>query len=240
MSMQIEPIAEIRTPYQTKFAIPRQPGIVSAAKGTIHFHAPFNDTNMLRGLEQFSHIWVLFCFHENAEQGWKSLVRPPRLGGNKQAGVLASRSPFRPNSIGMSLVALDAVEIDGAQGVLHVSGIDLLDRTPIIDIKPYLPYSDIQPNATGGYAETKPQLIEVSIPAKIKQQLEQIENTYNGFRTLVEQVLAQDPRPAYRKGKPDDKTYGVTLYHYDIKFTYPAVDRLEITEVMALDIQPVR
>lgn len=232
--MHIEPIAEIYTPYKTKFAIPRQPGLVPAAKGEIRFHEKYRDINMLRGLEQFSHIWLIFCFHHTEGKGWKPLVRPPRLGGNKQVGVLASRSTFRPNPIGMSLVKLESIQFHSQQPSLIVSGMDLVDQTPIIDIKPYLPYSDIQPDAVGGYAVTEPELMQVVIPEPLQLQLTEIEKQYNDFTLLVKQVLAQDPRPAYRKGKPDNKIYGVTLYGYDIRFSYPNLNQISLTEIVKL------
>jgi len=229
--VEFKPIAQITTPYKTKFAIPRQPGLVPAATGEIWFHAEYNTPEIVRGLEQFSHIWLVFCFHHTAEQGWKSLVRPPRLGGNKQIGVLASRSTFRPNPIGLSLVKLDSVQLIDNQPRLQVSGIDLVDNTPILDIKPYLPYADINTEAKAGYAASQPQPISVTIPDAVQQDIQQIEQQYTAFGALLEQVLSQDPRPAYRSGKPDHKTYGVTLYDYDIRFHYPALDRLELVSI---------
>ena len=232
--MVITPIAEISTPYQSKFAIPRQPGLVTAARGEINFLSEYSDVDMVRGLDQFSHIWLIFSFHQTAEQGWKPMVRPPRLGGNKQVGVLASRSTFRPNPLGLSLVKLDAIRVEKNTPSLIVSGIDLVDKTPILDIKPYLPYADAKIDALGGYAEQEPTNISVKISAELNQQLETINRQHSNFSKLVEQVLAQDPRPAYRKGKTDNKTYGVTLYDYDVRFHYPSIDRVELLDIRQL------
>ena len=151
-------IGQVHSPYKEKFAIPRQPGLVSAAKGTITLTGDANNPELIRELAEFSHIWVLFVFHGTQEQGWKPLVRPPRLGGNKKIGVLATRSTFRPNPIGMSVVKLESIAIEEKQVILHISGIDLLDQTPIIDIKPYVPYSDSLPTAQAGFAQSPPEI----------------------------------------------------------------------------------
>ena len=160
-SFNFDVIGTIDSPYKEKFAIPRQPGIVTAAQGQLRLTGTANNAELVRGLEQFSHIWLLFVFHGTQAQGWKPLVRPPRLGGNKKLGVLATRSTFRPNPIGMSVVKLDRIEQQNlahnkSQVTLHISGLDLLDGTPIIDIKPYVPYADIIEGAEGGYAQEQP------------------------------------------------------------------------------------
>jgi len=154
---KFDAIGVIESPYREKFAIPRQPNLVSAAKGKVVLIGEANNHELVRDIEQFSHLWLLFVFHGTQEQGWKPLVRPPRLGGNVKTGVLATRSTFRPNPIGMSVVKLDKVVTEKQQTVLHISGLDLLNGTPIIDIKPYVPYSDSVSLANGGFAQTEPE-----------------------------------------------------------------------------------
>jgi len=159
-SYQFNAIGTIKSPYQEKFAIPRQANLVTAAKGQIVLQGSANNSELLRGIEQFSHLWLIFVFHGTAQQGWKPLVRPPRLGGNKKMGVLATRSTFRPNPIGMSVVKLDSLEThlkaNKQQTILHISGLDLLNGTPILDIKPYIPYSDALADAQAGFAQQAP------------------------------------------------------------------------------------
>jgi len=209
-------IGKVESPYKEKFAIPRQPGLVSAAKGYIHFSPEFAQAELVKGLADFSHVWVIFLFHATMSQGWKPMVRPPRLGGNEKVGVLATRSTFRPNPIGMSVVKLDEVVIEHGRAKLNISSFDLMDQTPIIDIKPYVPYADALTSASGGYAQTKPdadkfikfseQAIKACSQSPKQEQL----------KLLIEQVLSQDPRPAYKQHKPDPKTYGIRLYNYNI------------------------
>jgi len=146
-------IGIIESPYKEKFAIPRQANLVTAAKGRVLLTGQQNNLDIIRDIEQFSHLWLLFIFHGTQAQGWKPLVRPPRLGGNKKTGVLATRSPFRPNPVGMSVVKLDKVSTNKQQIILYISGLDLLDGTPIFDIKPYIPYSDAITTAQSGYAQ---------------------------------------------------------------------------------------
>ena len=154
-SLNFTPIGHISSCYKEKFGIPRQPGLVSAAKAKLTLDEMF-DEECVRELEDFSHIWLQFVFHQTHTQGWKSMVRPPRLGGNSKVGVFASRSTFRPNPIGLSVVELDNIEIINSQVVLHFKGCDLVDGTPILDVKPYLPYVDAIPEAKAGYAKQKP------------------------------------------------------------------------------------
>ena len=210
-------IGYVESPFKEKFAIPRQPRLASAAKGIIKLVAPFNHPDAVRDIEQFSHLWLIFRFHQTAVQGWNPLVRPPRLGGNKKTGVFATRSTFRPNSIGMSAVKLERVIINQHQAQLEVSGIDLLDGTPILDIKPYIPYSDAIA-ADAGFAAEPPateMTIEFSdqVLAFITQQQQ-----YPALLTLITQVLAQDPRPAYKKNSTEIQQYGVRLYDFNIQW----------------------
>lgn len=215
---QIEAVAYCRTPYKQKFGIPRQPGLVSAARGFVELQAPFNHIDTVRGLEQYSHLWLVFCFHENLEQGWKTTVRPPRLGGNEKMGVFATRSTFRPNGLGQSVVKLHKIHQRKGYVGLEISGMDLLDGTPIIDIKPYIPFSDSLPDALGGIAHEAPVLADVEFSQLAKQQLQdyQKQEQYLHLESLIIGVLAQDPRPAYKKAKADPKLYQVALYDLDI------------------------
>jgi tRNA-Thr(GGU) m(6)t(6)A37 methyltransferase TsaA len=218
-SVEFNTIGYVNSPYKEKFAIPRQPGLVNSAKGTITLTGNANNPDLVRDLAQFSHIWVLFVFHGNQNQGWKPLVRPPRLGGNKKIGVLATRSTFRPNPIGMSVVKLDAIDIKDQQVILHISAMDLLNKTPIIDIKPYVPYSDSLAHAKAGFAQSQPST-DLQVTFTKQAHLEVIKYSQNipDLATFIEQVLAQDPRPAYKQGKSDDKIYGMNLYDLNIQW----------------------
>ena len=218
MSISVSPIGHIQTPYKEKFAIPRQPGLVKSALGIIQFNAEFNDPNYLRGIEQFSHLWLLFHFHQTAEQGFGPLVRPPRLGGNKKQGVFATRSTFRPNGIGMSVVEFVSVEQQQSQLSLTVRGVDLLDDTPILDIKPYVPYADNVTNVAGGIAQKSPELMPVELSSQALNQLALHKNTYPNLAALIQEVLSQDPRPAYHKNTEPTKTYGMNLYDLNIQW----------------------
>lgn len=205
-------IGHIETDYKEKFGIPRQSGLVKESKGRIRFEKEYNVPAAFRGLEDFSHIWVLWQFSEAVRESWSPTVRPPLLGGNKRMGVFATRSPFRPNSVGLSALKLDRVEISKADGViLHVSGADLLDGTPIFDIKPYLAYADSIPDATGGFTENLSERhLEVNFPKEL------LERVAEEKRTALKAVLAADPRPSYQ----DDpgRIYGMSFACYEVKF----------------------
>ncbi|WP_416305651.1 tRNA (N6-threonylcarbamoyladenosine(37)-N6)-methyltransferase TrmO [Neptunicella sp. SCSIO 80796] len=217
--MQLDPVAIIHSPYKQKFAIPRQPGLVSEAVGQIEFMPEYSDPNILRDIEQFSHLWLLFEFHQTAGQGWSPLVRPPRLGGNRKMGVFATRSTFRPNAIGMSVVELIDWQYQHNKLLLNVKGIDLLDGTPILDIKPYIPYSDAVPDAKGGFAATEPpQNTDINFSQTAQQQLDYYQQHYPQLEALIRNVLAQDPRPAYKKNNTDTQEYGMTLYDCNIRW----------------------
>jgi len=222
-------IGYVESPYKEKFAIPRQPGLVNAAQGKVILTGDANNADLVKELEQFSHIWLLFIFHGTQAQGWKSLVRPPRLGGNKKIGVLATRSTFRPNPIGMSAVKLNRIEIKNNQVSLHVSGIDLLDQTPIVDIKPYVPYSDSIANAVGGFAQNTPSTkINISYSKQARQQLNNLSSQYHQLELLITQVLEQDPRPAYKQGKVDEKSYAMRIYDLNIEWKMQGLSGLLI------------
>jgi len=205
-------IARIHTDFPTKFGIPRQSGLIEDLKAEIVFEPEFRNSDALRGIEAFSHIWLIWEFSESVRKDWSPTVRPPRLGGNKRVGVFATRSPFRPNAIGLSCVTLDSMELDTDRGpVLHVSGADLMDGTPIYDIKPYLPFADSHPEASGGYTDiTKEYGLHVIIPEKIMEIVEAEK------RNALRAVLAHDPRPSYQNDP--DRIYGMEFAGYEVKF----------------------
>ncbi len=217
-------IARIHTDFPTKFGIPRQSGLIEDLKAEIVFEPEFRNPDALRGIEEFSHIWLIWEFSEAVRKDWSPTVRPPRLGGNKRMGVFATRSPFRPNAIGLSCVTLDSVELDTDRGpVLHVSGADLMDGTPIYDIKPYLPFADSHPEASGGYTDiTKEYGLKVMIPEEVLQKVN--EKKRNALRA----VLAHDPRPSYQNDP--DRIYGMEFAGYEVKFRVEE-DVLSVTEI---------
>ncbi len=219
----IAPIGIIESPYKEKFAVPRQPRLVPEAKARVKLVGDANSPEAVRGLEQFSHVWLLFLFDQNLEAGWKPTVRPPRLGGNERIGVFASRSTFRPNGIGMSAVEIKGITKEDDQIYIDLGSVDLVDGTPIVDIKPYIPYSDSIPEAQGGYATEEPEKSTVvfSSQALTSPALAMTAKQYDTDHILrvIEQVLAQDPRPAYKKNKPDNKEYAVNLFDLNVKFS---------------------
>lgn len=221
-------IAHIHTDFPDKFGIPRQSGLVPSLQGKIIFTPEFRSPEAVRGLEQFSHIWLLWQFSENEKEHWSATVRPPRLDGNTRIGVFATRSPFRPNPIGLSSVRLERVEYDENLGpVLWVSGVDLLDGTPIYDIKPYIPYTDCHPEAAEGYTgETKQYCLQVDFPLHLLAKFP-IEK-----RKAVLGILAQDPRPAYHQD--ETRIYGVSFAGFDIKFRV-AGNLLTVCDVASLE-----
>lgn len=205
-------IAHIHTDFPTKFGIPRQSGIIESLQGQIVFEQEYRNPEALRGLEDFSHLWLLWEFSEAKRDEWSPTVRPPRLGGNVRKGVFATRSPFRPNPIGLSCVKLDHIELDAKLGpILHVTGADLMDGTPIYDIKPYIAYTDSHPDAISGFA-TRPAeyLLNVDFP---KELLNQVPETQ---RESLIAVLAHDPRPQYQDDP--NRVYGLSFGHLDVKF----------------------
>lgn len=208
----LEPLGYLATPFADKFGIPRQPRLAPHAIGTLKLLPPYNRAECVRGLSDFSHVWLQFVFHEVAGQ-WSPTVRPPRLGGNAKVGVFASRSPFRPNSLGLSLVEL--IGIDECDGItLHFAGVDLVDGTPIVDIKPYIPFVESLPAARSGFVSGAPEQLQVVFSAKAEQQINLAGTPY--LRELIAEVLAQDPRPAY--ASDPYRSYGVRLYHFDVKW----------------------
>ena len=207
----MRPIAHIHSDFATKFGIPRQSGVVGSLQAEIIFEPEFRSRDAVRGLEAFSHIWLIWEFSENVRADWSPTVRPPRLGGNVRMGVFATRSPFRPNPIGLSCVRLEDITFSDARGpVLHVAGADLMDGTPIYDIKPYLPYADAHPEALGGFAPSPKETIEVKSPPELLQKLPE------GQREALLGVLAQDPRPQYQNDP--ERVYGMSFGGWDVKF----------------------
>jgi tRNA-Thr(GGU) m(6)t(6)A37 methyltransferase TsaA len=218
MEVNLSPIGVIHSPYKEKFAVPRQAGLAVSIEAELELFPPANQEECLRGLEEFSHIWLIFLFHQNLGRGWHPTVRPPRLGGNKRVGVFASRSPFRPNPIGLSAVELLGIDPDRAGGRLRLRGVDLVDGTPILDIKPYLPYTDALSQATGAFAPKQPKLIEVKFSAAAEIDLQRWQQSYPHLRESIIEILAQDPRPAYRGKKADTATYGVRIYELNLRW----------------------
>ncbi|QWT41801.1 tRNA (N6-threonylcarbamoyladenosine(37)-N6)-methyltransferase TrmO [Dickeya dadantii] len=212
-------IGVIRSPYKEKFAVPRQPGLIRDGGGELHLLSPYNQPEAVRGLEDFSHLWLLFIFHQTASAGWHPTVRPPRLGGNARMGVFATRSTFRPNPIGMSLVELKAVRTMRDSVILELGSLDLVDGTPVVDIKPYLPFAESQPQARAGFAQLAPEAdMPIHFSALAEQQLTEHQPRHPNLRRFISQVLAQDPRPAYRKGEDDLKVYAALLLEFNVRW----------------------
>ncbi len=218
-TFQFAQIGVIRSPYKEKFAVPRQPGLVKSGGGELHLIAPYNQADAVRGLEAFSHLWLLFIFHQTMEGGWRPTVRPPRLGGNARMGVFATRSTFRPNPIGMSLVELKDIRCQGEQVILDLGSLDLVDGTPVVDIKPYLPFAEALPEAKASYAQQAPQAtMPVNFTPELAQSLPQLERRYPHLRQFIVDVLAQDPRPAYRQQEEAGKEYAVWLLDFNVRW----------------------
>ncbi len=211
--MNLQIIAHIHTDFATKFGVPRQSGIVPEVTATITFEPAYRNPDALRGLEGFSHLWLIWQFSEVKQEGWHPTVRPPRLGGNTRMGVFATRSPYRPNPIGLSCVKLERVELDTPDGpTIHVSGADLMDGTPILDIKPYLAYADSYPEATGGFiADLGDRRVQVECPDELLAPLD------DDTRRSLLSVLAHDPRPTYQNDP--DRVYGMGFAGYEVRFT---------------------
>jgi len=224
-----QPVAILHSCFKEKFAIPRQPALAPAAKGQIELLAPFDDPHALQGLEGISHLWITFVFHQaiQAPDEVRLRVRPPRLGGNQKVGVFSTRSTHRPNPIGLSVVKLEKIE--GTK--LYVSGIDLLDQTPILDIKPYVPYSDSLENAQNPMAPEQPDLIQVQFSEQALQKVIQHEQRLEQpVKDLIEQMLAQDPKPAYQQPGPD-RIYGVKIWDLEVKWHYPQTGGINVLSV---------
>ncbi len=224
MKTELNIIAHIRTDFSTKFGIPRQSGLVDELEATIIFEPEYRNPDALRGLDEYTHLWLLWQFSECIDKEWTPTVRPPRLGGNKRMGVFATRSPFRPNPIGLSCVKLLGIDKTEKYGcVIRVSGADLLDGTPIYDIKPYLPYVDSHPDASNGFAlDEKSGRLSVEIPEEI------IKIIPPEKQAALKAVLAQDPRPGYQDNP--ERIYGIEFAGFDVRFTVVS-NLLTVTEI---------
>ena len=227
-TISMDVIARMRSDFPTKFGIPRQSGLVSELRSTIVFEPEYRNADALRGLEDFSHLWIIWQFSEAVRAGWSPTVRPPRLGGNTRMGVFATRSPFRPNNLGLSSVKILGLEQTPDLGtVIHVAGADLMDGTPIFDIKPYIPYSDCHTDATGGFTDTAGEfLLNVNFPENLLAILPEDK------RQSAVGVLSHDPRPSYQR-KPD-RIYGLSFAGHDIRFKVIG-DDLTVLEVNPLN-----
>jgi tRNA-Thr(GGU) m(6)t(6)A37 methyltransferase TsaA len=229
---KIEPIAYIKSCFPEKFGIPRQSLLCPSAKGQLILLPAFNQKEAVAGLEQVSHLWITFIFHQHLNKQWKPKVRPPRLGGNKKLGVFATRSSFRPNNIGLSVVKLDRIEFrneqvskqKNQQVILHLSGLDLLDGTPVIDIKPYVPYADKVLDASNAIASVAPKLLPVVFLQPASEFIDNFKfskdsGDSNSVKNLIVEVLQQDPRPAYQE-VDSQRIYSMYLYDFDVKWSY--------------------
>jgi len=227
MDVNIQVIARMHSDFATKFGIPRQSGLVEELRSTIVFEPEFRNPDALRGIEDFSHLWIIWQFSEAVRQGWSPTVRPPRLGGNTRMGVFATRSPFRPNNLGLSSVKLLGVEHTKDFGpVLHVGGADLMDGTPIFDIKPYIAYGDSHPDAKGGFTDRAGSFeLDVDFPQVLLEKLPEDK------RSAAMGVLSHDPRPSYKKDS--DRVYGLGFAGWDIRFTVKD-QVLRVTDVVPI------
>lgn len=243
--LSLTPIAIIHTPYQEKFSVPRQPELVQDGTGVVELLPPYNSAEAVRGLEEFSHLWLLFQFDRIPQGKWQPTVRPPRLGGNRRVGVFASRSTHRPNPIGLSKVALRHVECSDGKVLLHVGAVDLVDGTPILDIKPYIAYADSEPLARSSFAQQKPM---ATLPVKFTpQSLRDLQNLAKDqphlvhFERFIREVIQQDPRPAYQRGNSQHRIYGICLHGFNIRWQIlcevdeKSQSAVEIAEVLEIN-----
>jgi tRNA-Thr(GGU) m(6)t(6)A37 methyltransferase TsaA len=223
----MEPIGFMQTCFKEKFGIPRQPGLVTGAEGTIKLRNDPFLLNAIKGLEGFSHLWVIFVFHEQDARSWKPSIRPPRLGGAKKVGVLASRSPHRPNPIGLSVVKIDKINTDASDGIeIQVSGVDVLDGTPVLDIKPYIAYADAIEGTTSGWADSPIPRTEVELTPEAESDIQARDpDGKKGLKALVIEMLSLDPRPAFQQRRmppthpeAQGSRYGFLLLDYDVKW----------------------
>ena len=235
MNFTFPAIGIIHSCFKEKFGIPRQPGLAPLATAELELLPPYNNRSALDGLEGCSHIWVQFVFHANSRCEWKPKVKPPRLGGNKSLGVFATRSPTRPAPIGLSVVKLDEILERKGKLLLQLSGIDLLDGTPVLDIKPYVPYVDLVPEAINSFADTAPPLIPVEFTTECAAVCcDYRQKTNLDLATLIRQILQQDPRPQYQAPEPE-RIYGMKLLDVDVRWQYPpstAGHHILVTEIL--------
>lgn len=213
---QVQAIGLVKSPYKEKFAVPRQPGLANSIVSVIEFFDAFAAPDFFTDIDEHSHLWVLFLFHQNIAKGWSAKVRPPRMGGNKKVGVFATRSSFRPNAVGMSAAKLLEVKNSGGKISLVLQGLDLVDDTPVVDIKPYIPYSDAVADAVSNLAPAEPATVDVCFSSEAKNTLHEEHQHFPKLERQLREILSQDPRPAYKKRKEDSKEYGVRLFCFNI------------------------
>ncbi len=221
MAFEFQPIGFIQSCFKEKFGIPRQARLAPAARASLELLPPYNRPEAFKGLEDISHLWVLFVFHQCLREAWKPTVRPPRLGGNRRVGVFASRSPFRPNPLGMSAVELLSIEHTDNRLRLHLQGVDMMDGTPVLDIKPYVPYADSLPSAESGFARLAPEPTQrVRFSGAACAYLRSLDADQADYlRRLIVQVLEQDPRPAYLANDAQRTSFGMHLCDVNLRWT---------------------
>lgn len=236
-ALTLTPIAVTRSCFRDKFGVPRQPGLTRHAHARLVIAAPFNREDAFRGLETASHLWLIFQFHQAVRAEWRPVVRPPRLGGNRRVGVFSSRSPFRPNSLGLSVVRNRGLSHDSDGNlVLDISDHDLIDGTPILDIKPYLPFADSVPEAVLGWAGSAPtEGLPVEFMPEAEQQLVRLPSvTYPDLKALISDVVSYDPRPSFRRGRDEDRIYGVHLYDLNVRFRFVREGSAERVQILTV------
>lgn len=235
--LTLSPIAIIHTPYKEKFSVPRQPDLVQDGVGIVELLPPYSSPEAVRSLEKFSHLWLIFQFDQIQQGKWQPTVRPPRLGGNQRVGVFASRATHRPNPLGLSKVSLRKVECINGKVFLHLGAVDLVDGTPIFDIKPYIAYADSEPHAQSDFAQEKPSLkLNVEFSKQTQSAVKKFEEKRPHLARFIREVIEQDPRPAYQQGKPSERIYGISLYDFNVKWkikegTLDVVEILEIEKI---------
>ena len=239
-TFEINPIGILHSPFKEKFGIPRQAGLIHSAHAHVEFSSPYNDPNAFKGLENFSHIWLTFGFHKNNADKWRPLIRPPRLGGNEKIGVFASRSSFRPNGLGISVVKLISVDTQKNKTSLRIACPDLLDGTPIFDIKPYIEYSDSVKNAQCSFAKDTPVAkLSVKFTSQSLINLAHLKTEYEeDIEQLITETLSLDPRPAYHQAqKNHDREYGILLYDFNVRWraTADCAEVLSIQKITGLE-----
>ncbi|MBW4933818.1 tRNA (N6-threonylcarbamoyladenosine(37)-N6)-methyltransferase TrmO [Marinobacter sp. F4206] len=235
-ALTLQPVALTRSCFQDKFGVPRQPGLTRYAHAELVIEPPYDREDAFRGLESASHLWLTFQFHEAVRAEWRPVVRPPRLGGNKKIGVFASRSPFRPNSLGLSVVRNRGLTRKNGKLILHISDHDLIEGTPILDIKPYLPFADSVPEASLGWADSPPtERLTVTFLPEAEKQLEALSpDDYPDLRPLIEDVVSYDPRPSFRRGREEERIYGAHLYDLNVRFRFANRNSEERVEVLTV------
>lgn len=232
----LSPIGVIHTPYKEKFSVPRQPELVQDGTGIIELLSPYNQPEAVRGLSQFSHLWLIFQFNQVPAKKWHPTVRPPRLGGNQRIGVFASRSTHRPNPLGLSKVRLLHIEYKKGGVFLHLGSVDLVDKTPILDIKPYLAYADAQIDAISGFAQEIPSAnLQVLFSAQAQQDLNKFQVKRPHLARFIQELIAQDPRPAYQQQQVTERIYGFSIWEVNVRWkiiTQGVAEVLEITPLI--------